>query len=196
MRLTYHASTLSNPFLKCYNGGKGRFGIAAHSASESVLPSHHVQDTATHMITITQRASSYVAFIAALVAMLGSLYFSEITGFIPCTLCWYQRILMYPLTVILLVGILRKDRGIYYYVLPFSLLGIFVSTYHYLIQKTDLFSNTNACTTGIPCSTTWINWFGFVTIPFLALIAFLTITIMMLVFLTGQDGGEQDANGD
>lgn len=139
------------------------------------------------MITRTQRASLYIAFIAALVAMFGSLYFSEIAGFIPCKLCWYQRILMYPLTIILLVGILRRDEGIHYYVLPFSILGIFVSTYHYLIQKTDLFSNSTACSTDTPCTTTWINWFGFVTIPFLALIAFLIITVMMLVFLTGQD---------
>ncbi len=120
--------------------------------------------------------------------MAGSLYFSEVAGFIPCKLCWYQRILMYPLTVILLMIIIRfLDEDAPYFVLPFSLLGISVSTYHYLLQKTDLFTSNTVCTAGAPCTTTWINWFGFVTIPFLALTAFLIITIAMIVVFTSDD---------
>lgn len=114
--------------------------------------------------------------------MLGSLYLSEILKFVPCTLCWYQRILMYPLAIILLVGFLRRDKGIFLYILPFSILGIGVSTYHYLLQKTDLFTHSAVCNSGIPCTTTWINLYGFITIPFLALAAFLTITLMGLLF--------------
>ncbi|MFQ5460844.1 MAG: disulfide bond formation protein B, partial [Anaerolineae bacterium] len=76
----------------------------------------------------------YVALAAAWTSMLGSLYFSEVRGFTPCTLCWYQRILMYPLAAILLVAIGRRDRGAHLYVLPLSVLGIGFSTYHYLIQ--------------------------------------------------------------
>ena len=116
--------------------------------------------------------------------MLGSLYFSEVAGFVPCTLCWYQRILMYPLAIILVIALLRKDHGVPFYVLPFSITGIIVSTYHFLLQKTDLFSHGNVCASGVPCTTAWINWFGFVTIPFLALSAFLIITIMMLMYHT------------
>ena len=123
--------------------------------------------------------------------MLGSLYLSEILKFVPCTLCWYQRILMYPLAVILLVGFLRRDKGVFLYVLPFSILGIGVSTYHYLLQKTDLFSHSAVCNTGIPCTTTWINLYGFVTVPFLALTAFLTITLMGLIFWSQEMGAEQ-----
>ncbi len=121
--------------------------------------------------------------------MAGSLYFSEVAGFIPCKLCWYQRILMYPLTVILLMIIIIRflDEDAPYFVLPFSLLGISVSTYHYLLQKTDLFTSSTVCTAGAPCTTTWINWFGFVTIPFLALTAFLIITIAMIVVFTSDD---------
>jgi disulfide bond formation protein DsbB len=69
-------------------------------------------------------------------------------------------------------------------VLPFSVTGIGVSTYHYLLQKTDLFASSAVCDTGIPCTTTWINLFGFMTIPFLALLAFLTISFMGLFFYT------------
>ncbi len=120
--------------------------------------------------------------LAAWTATLGSLYFSEVLKFVPCSLCWYQRIFMYPLSLILLIGLIRQDKGIFSYVLPFSLIGITLSTYHYLLQKTDLFTTSTVCDTGIPCTTTWINWFGFITIPFLALTAFLIISIMGAMF--------------
>ena len=132
--------------------------------------------------TISQRIYLLIALAAAWIATLGSLYLSEILHFIPCTLCWYQRILMYPLAIILLVGLLRKDKGVFFYVLPFSLFGMGFSTYHYLLQKTDIFTTSAVCETGIPCTTTWINIFGFITIPFLALIGFLTITFCGLLF--------------
>jgi disulfide bond formation protein DsbB len=134
-------------------------------------------------MTPTQRISLIVALAAAWTATLGSLYFSEVLKFIPCSLCWYQRILMYPLAVILLIGLLRRDRAVFYYVLPFSVAGLFVSSYHYLLQKTDLFTQSAVCDAGIPCTTIWINLFGFVTIPFMALTAFLIISIMGALFL-------------
>ena len=126
------------------------------------------------------RYGPYLAFAQALIAMLGSLYFSEVAGFVPCTLCWYQRILMYPLTIIILVGIIKQDEYLPGYVLPFSIIGLFVSLYHYLLQTTTLFSGSAFCKAGIPCNIRYINWFGFVTIPFLALTAFTVITIIML----------------
>ena len=81
-----------------------------------------------------QQYGPYLAFGTALTAMLGSLYYSEVAGFVPCTLCWYQRILMYPLSLIVLVGILKQDGNLPDYVLPFSIIGMGVSAYHYLIQ--------------------------------------------------------------
>lgn len=128
-----------------------------------------------------EKSSPYIALLAAWIAMSGSLYFSEVAGFIPCTLCWYQRILMYPLAAIIAVGILLRDPKLPYYVLPLSLLGQGFSTYHYLLQKTQIFGAETTCKVGVPCTTIWINWFGFVTIPLLALIAFTIITIAMLI---------------
>ena len=122
----------------------------------------------------------YIALLAAWTAMLGSLYFSEVRGFLPCTLCWYQRILMYPLAGLIAFGILRRDWHLPFLVLPFSLFGQGISTYHYLLEKTTIFGAPTACQAGISCITPWINWFGFITIPFLAMIAFLIITIAML----------------
>lgn len=131
----------------------------------------------------SRRLFLIIALLAAWVAMLGSLYFSEIAGFVPCKLCWIQRILMYPLAVLLLVALLRRDDDIPYYVLPFSVIGICVSTYHYLLQKTDLFTESTVCSGGVPCNIDYINWLGFITIPFLALTAFIIITISMVFFL-------------
>ena len=121
------------------------------------------------------------AWLTSIVAMLGSLFFSERMGFIPCTLCWYQRILMYPLVLFLGLAFYRNDREIYKYVLPMSLVGMLVSGYHYALQKLPSLHEFSTCTSGVPCSGQYINWFGFVTIPFLALIAFTMITILMLV---------------
>jgi disulfide bond formation protein DsbB len=110
--------------------------------------------------------------------MLGSLYYSEIAGFVPCTLCWYQRILMYPLALLTLVGILKQDDNLADYVLPFSIIGVGVSAYHYLVQA-GVVSHSAACTVGVPCDLRWVNYFGFVTIPLLALTAFVIITAAM-----------------
>jgi disulfide bond formation protein DsbB len=129
-------------------------------------------------INFLQQYGPYLALGQALAAMLGSLYYSEIAGFVPCTLCWYQRILMYPLTLIILVGIIKQDEFLANYVLPFSIIGIFVSAYHYLIQL-GLFSHPLACSAGIPCDLRWVSYFGFITIPFMALTAFIVITIIM-----------------
>jgi disulfide bond formation protein DsbB len=110
--------------------------------------------------------------------MLGSLYYSEIAGFVPCTLCWYQRILMYPLTLIMLVGLFKQDGNLPDYVLPFSVLGMGFSTYHYLIQL-GVIQHSSVCSVGLPCDLRWVNYFGFVTIPLMALTAFTLITILM-----------------
>ena len=140
-----------------------------------------------------QQAGPYLAFGTALAAMLGSLYYSEIAGFVPCTLCWYQRILMYPLTLILLVGLIKQDRNVPDYVLPFSVLGIVVSTYHYLIQV-GVIGHSGACQVGIPCDLRWVNYFGFVTIPFLSLTASTIITTLMaLAKWTGRHSDDVEA---
>ncbi len=128
---------------------------------------------------LLQRHGAHLAFLVALTATLGSLYFSEIRHFIPCTLCWYQRILMYPLVIITLVGIIERDDFLPTYVLPFSLVGLCLSAYHYAIQW-GVLGSTTACTIGIPCNVRYVNYLGFITIPFMALTAFSLITIIMV----------------
>lgn len=123
----------------------------------------------------------YLAWVVALTATLGSLYFSEIREFVPCELCWIQRIFMYPLTIILGIAAFTNEISIRKYVLPLSLIGNGVSLYHYLVQKVPGFADVKPCVQGVPCNIQYINWFGFVTIPFLALTAFTLINIILIV---------------
>ena len=120
---------------------------------------------------------------------MGSLYFSEVSGFTPCTLCWYQRILMYPLAVLITLGVMRRDDHLPHLVLPFSLLGQGVSVYHFLLQKTPYFGSPSSCGIGVTCSTVWIDWFGIVTIPLLAMVGFMVITTGMLIVIATDTGG-------
>lgn len=134
--------------------------------------------------------SLLVSWVAAIIATLGSLYFSEVMHFIPCTLCWYQRIFMYPLSIILGIAFYRNDRGIIRYVLPLSIIGMLISGYHTLLQKIPALKEFEMCTTGVPCSRDYINWLGFITIPMLAFTAFTIITVS-LVILSRQQKEEQ-----
>lgn len=132
------------------------------------------------MKSILDRYGVYVAWLVSLTATLGSLYFSEIRGFVPCELCWVQRIFMYPLVFLLGIAVFTDDRSVKKYVLPLSIVGGLVSLYHYLVQKVPGFADIKPCAQGVPCNVQYINWFGFVTIPFLALTAFTIITLLLL----------------
>lgn len=126
----------------------------------------------------------YLAWIQALIATAGSLYFSEVRDLPPCVLCWYQRILMYPLTVIIAVGILRLDRSLPLYVLPLSLAGIAVASYHNLLYYGVIPEDVvHTCALGISCTTRQIEWLGFITIPLMSLTAFAVITALMATYL-------------
>ena len=124
-----------------------------------------------------------LSWVMAFVSTAGSLYFSEILHFPPCILCWYQRIAMYPLVVILAVGIIKKDKTLPYYVLPLSLVGGLIAGYHNLLYYQIIPESTAPCLAGISCTTKFIEWFGFITIPFLSLLAFGFITGSMVLYL-------------
>lgn len=133
---------------------------------------------------MSRKTGVYFAWITSLIATFGSLYFSEVLGYIPCTLCWYQRIAMYPLAILLGIASYRGESTIIPYVLPLSITGGLISLWHYLHQKVPFLSQAVQCKVGVPCNQDYINWLGFITIPFLALIAFTMITIFLLVART------------
>ena len=131
--------------------------------------------------TLISARSREVAFIIALTAMTGSLYFSNIVGWAPCRLCWYQRILMYPLVVVLGVGVLLKKPDVQDYALPLALIGGTISIYHYIIQMTPIHSS-GCSVTGVSCGTQYLQALGYVTVPFMALTAFATIIVLLWQF--------------
>lgn len=135
--------------------------------------------------------SFVLSWLAAIIAMLGSLFFSEVMHFIPCTLCWYQRILMYPLTLLIGIALYHNDYTVYKYVLPMSILGMFISGFHYAEQHIPSLQHFKICTSGIPCSGKYVDWFGFITIPLLAFIAFTIITVCMFYIRKQALDGEE-----
>ncbi|GIW62100.1 MAG: disulfide bond formation protein C [Patescibacteria group bacterium] len=134
------------------------------------------------MVKFVQANALYIAFMQALSATLGSLFFSEVLLFPPCVLCWYQRIAMYPLVVILAVGIYTQDKHVIRYVLPLSVVGLLIAFYHNLLYYHFLPESAAPCILGVSCTTRQVEWFGFITIPLLSFIAFAIITISMLLY--------------
>lgn len=130
--------------------------------------------------SIHRRRSEWTLAIAG-VATLGSLYFSEIADFVPCRLCWFQRILMYPIALIALVALVRRDRGSHWYAVPFAVIGAPVSLYHYLIEW-GVFADSDSCSLfGPPCSAVWFRQFGFVSLAFMALCGFVAVVVVNVV---------------
>jgi disulfide bond formation protein DsbB len=122
----------------------------------------------------------YVAWFQAAVATFGSLFFSEIMKLPPCVLCWYQRIAMYPLVLILATSILRKDGLARVYGLPLALIGLVIAVYHNLLYYKVIPDSIKPCTSGISCTAKQIEWLGFITIPFLSLLAFSVVAICLV----------------
>jgi disulfide bond formation protein DsbB len=123
----------------------------------------------------------YAAWIIALLATVGSLFFSEVMDLPPCVLCWYQRIAMYPLVVIIGVGIVTNDGRMKNYALPVCLIGLAISIYHNLLYYGILPETVAPCVEGISCTSRQIEWLGFITIPLMALTAFARIALCLIL---------------
>ncbi|MEE4581442.1 disulfide oxidoreductase [Paenibacillus polymyxa] len=125
----------------------------------------------------------FAAWVVACVATLGSLYLSEILGYEPCKLCWFQRILMYPLTLLLGIAYFRGDTKIRIYVMPLAIIGGAISAYHFVIQRihasAKAATQTSTACGRVSCEQDYLNWLDFITIPLLALIAFILIIVAM-----------------
>ncbi|MDX1691903.1 MAG: disulfide oxidoreductase [Acidimicrobiia bacterium] len=123
----------------------------------------------------------HLGWAVALVATLGSLYYSEVANFEPCTLCWYQRIAMYPWAIVLGVMAWGRERRAARYVLPVVAIGFAISTYHYLLQRYPALLPEAACSATVPCSAAWVWKFDLVSIPFMAGVSFAAIAAAVLV---------------
>lgn len=144
----------------------------------------------TSLPALVRTNFAYMAWFQALIATLGSLFFSEVMQLTPCLLCWYQRIMMYPLVFILTVGILLREGRIRYYVLPLSMIGLAIAIYHNLLYYGIIPESIAPCTAGISCTTRQIEWLGFITIPLMSLTAFAVITFSMLIYKRGEQSDD------
>jgi len=123
----------------------------------------------------------YAAWLTALLATVGSLFFSEIMHLPPCVLCWYQRIAIYPLVLIIGTGIVLRDIRMKIYALPLCLVGLLISIYHNLLYYGFIPESIAPCSEGVPCNAVQIEWLGFITIPLLGLGAFASIALCLLL---------------
>jgi disulfide bond formation protein DsbB len=123
----------------------------------------------------------WLAFAMAAVATGGSLWFSEVAGLPPCKLCWFQRICMYPLTVVCGVAALRRDRRALWTALPLAVVGACVSLYHVLLERFPSLEGGSGCDPLNPCTIVWFRRFGFVSLPFMALSGFVGIAVLVVL---------------
>jgi len=128
----------------------------------------------------------YPAWAIALVGMVGSLFFSEVMQYPPCALCWYQRIALYPLVIILAVGIILKDKRVKAYGLPFCVAGLAIAAYHNLLYYGIISETLAPCSQGVSCTDQQFEMFGFITIPMLSLCSFAAIGICLLLYRTDE----------
>ncbi len=123
----------------------------------------------------------FAAWVIASMSTLGALFFGEVMKLPTCVLCWYQRIFMFPLVLILPAGLFPFDRKVVRYALPLVVVGWLIAVFHQLLVLGVIPEEVRPCTQGIPCSQTVIEWFGFLTIPLLSVIAFSTLFALLVV---------------
>jgi disulfide bond formation protein DsbB len=138
----------------------------------------------------------WLAFVVSAVATAGSLFFSESAGFVPCELCWYQRICMYPLSILTLFAALANDHRVARYLLPLPVVGAGISIYHLLVEN-HVVAQAQGCLISAPggCATKWINEFGYMTIPTLALTGFVLCFAFLSFAAWEHDGATLEGNG-
>ena len=124
----------------------------------------------------------YLAWVIALLSTVGSLFFSEVMGLPPCVLCWYQRIAVYPLILIIGAGIVMRDGRMKYYALPLCLAGLAVAVYHNLLYYGVIPETLTPCSEGASCTERQIEWLGFVTIPLMGLASFVAVALCLLFY--------------
>ncbi len=131
-----------------------------------------------------------LTFAVAAVATAGSLYFSESAGYVPCRLCWFQRVAMYPIAVIALVALIRRDRNARWYTVPLAVIGLVISSYHVMIEWGWVADSESCLLFGPSCADVWFESFGFVTLALMAWAGFVSIIVLNTVSFDTADPRE------
>lgn len=136
----------------------------------------------TNQANNTEWTILFLCWLIASISTLGSLFFSHVMGFAPCVLCWYQRIFLFPLVIVLAMGLFPFDKSAAKYALPLAIAGCLTAVYHNLLYAGIIPESIQPCSKGVSCTEKYIDLFGFITIPMLSLISFSTI-IALLIFI-------------
>jgi len=124
----------------------------------------------------------FTCWLLAAAGTLGSLFFSEVMGLKPCVLCWYQRIFMYPLVIIFLVGLFPLDRAVSRYALPVAIMGWCFAVYHYLVYSGYIPENLQPCSEDASCAEINLELFGLITIPMMSILSYTAIILLLFIF--------------
>lgn len=124
----------------------------------------------------------FACWLIAMAALFGSLFFSEVMGLEPCVLCWWQRIFIYPLAVLFLVGLFPLDRSVVRYTLPLAVIGLGFAVYHYLVYSGFIPESLQPCSEKLSCAEINLELMGFITIPMLSIYAYSVIIVLLLIF--------------
>ena len=123
----------------------------------------------------------FLCWLVTSVSVLGSLFFSYVMEFAPCVLCWYQRIFLFPLVIILAVGLFPYDKKVVKFSLPLAIAGWMTAAYHNLLYAGIIPESIQPCTQGVSCTEEYIDLFGFLSIPTLSLLSFSAIIILLII---------------
>ena len=145
-----------------------------------ISPQHGQADARSSWLLI------FTAWLLAASGTLGALFFGEVMGLAPCTLCWYQRIFMFPLAVMLPLALFPLDVKVVRYALPLALIGLGFAVFHWLLQLGLIDPSASPCAQGSSCSEVKAEWFGFLTIPLMSVVAFALIAISLFATLKGK----------
>src|SRR5210317_2226238 len=123
----------------------------------------------------------FLCWLVVSVSATGSLFFSYVMEFAPCVLCWYQRIFLFPLVIILAVGLFPVDKSVVKYALPLAIAGWLTAAYHNLLYAGIVPESIQPCSQGVSCTEEYIDLFGFLSIPMLSLLSFSTIITLLII---------------
>ncbi len=123
----------------------------------------------------------FLCWLLVSVSAMGSLFFSSVMEFAPCVLCWYQRIFLFPLVLILAIGLFPFDKKVVKYALPLAIAGWLTALYHTLLYAGIIPESLQPCSQGVSCTEEYIDLFGFLTIPMLSLLSFSTIIALLII---------------
>lgn len=153
-------------------------GLALYALHRSPIQSEKIERTVKRFSGLLTSFYREISLIFVAAATSGSLYFSQVLGWEPCLMCWYQRILMYPLVLVLGVAVLLEKTDVEDYVLPITLIGSGLSFYHYLVQRIEAFQSSGCSVTQISCETQYTYYFDYITVPMMAFTVFLTVAVL------------------